>query len=54
LSRIYFTDRDLGKQFPARLREAGPHVERFFNHFGRWWRERGLLRFESNHLHWRL
>lgn len=34
MSRIYFTDRDLGKQFPARLRQAGLQVERFFDHFG--------------------
>jgi len=33
LSRVYFTDRDLGKQFPARLREAGLHVERHADHF---------------------
>jgi len=34
VSRVYFTDRDLGKQFPARLRAAGLHVEWFFDHFG--------------------
>lgn len=34
MSRVYFTDRDLGKQFPARLRAAGLQVERFFDHFG--------------------
>jgi hypothetical protein len=28
VSRIYFTDRDLGKQFPQFLREAGLSVER--------------------------
>ncbi len=28
MSRIYFTDRDLGKRFPQRLREAGLVVER--------------------------
>lgn len=33
MSRVYFTDRDLGKQFPARLQEAGLQVERFFDHF---------------------
>jgi hypothetical protein len=33
VSRVYFTDRDLGKQFPARLRAAGLRVERFFDHF---------------------
>ena len=34
MSRTFFTDRDLGKQFPARLRAAGLRVERFFDHFG--------------------
>lgn len=34
MSRVYFTDRDLGKQFPTRLREAGLQVEWFFDHFG--------------------
>lgn len=34
MSRTYFTDRDLGKQFPARLRAAGLQVEWFFDHFG--------------------
>lgn len=33
MSRIYFTDRDLGKQFPTRLRAAGLRVEWFFDHF---------------------
>ena len=33
MSRIYFTDRDLGKQFPSRLRAAGLRVEQFFDHF---------------------
>lgn len=33
MDRIYFTDRDLGKQFPARLREAGLQVERHTDHF---------------------
>lgn len=33
MSRTYFTDRDLGKQFPQRLRAAGLHVEWFFDHF---------------------
>jgi hypothetical protein len=33
LSRVFFTDRDLGKQFPARLREAGLQVERHADHF---------------------
>jgi hypothetical protein len=28
VSRVWFTDRDLGKQFPAILREAGLTVER--------------------------
>lgn len=34
MSRVYFTDRDLGKQFPLRLRAAGLQVEWFFDHFG--------------------
>lgn len=34
VGRVYFTDRDLGKQFPARLRAAGLTVEWFFEHFG--------------------
>lgn len=33
MTRVFFTDRDLGKQFPARLREAGLHVERHADHF---------------------
>ena len=33
MSRVFFTDRDLGKQFPARLREAGLTVERHADHF---------------------
>lgn len=33
MSRVFFTDRDLGKQFPARLREAGITVERHADHF---------------------
>jgi hypothetical protein len=33
LSRTFFTDRDLGKQFPAILAEAGIVVERFADHF---------------------
>lgn len=33
MSRVYFTDRDLGKQFPARLREAGLQIERHVDHF---------------------
>jgi len=28
LSVVFFTDRDLGLQFPAILRDAGIHVER--------------------------
>jgi hypothetical protein len=31
---VYFTDRDLGKQFPDRLRAAGVTVERHDDHFG--------------------
>lgn len=31
---VYFTDRDLGKQFPDRLRAAGVRVERHDDHFG--------------------
>ena len=30
---VYFTDRDLGQQFPARLRLAGLLVERHADHF---------------------
>lgn len=30
---VFFTDRDLGKQFPAILKEAGVHVERHTDHF---------------------
>lgn len=33
MSHVYFTDRDLGKLFPARLREAGLTVERHADHF---------------------
>jgi hypothetical protein len=33
VSRTYFTDRDLGKQFPAILRAAGLVVERHADHF---------------------
>ena len=33
MARVFFTDRDLGKQFPARLREAGLRVERHADHF---------------------
>lgn len=33
MTRVFFTDRDLGKQFPARLREAGLTVERHADHF---------------------
>ena len=33
MRRIFFTDRDLGKQFPARLRTAGLVVERHADHF---------------------
>lgn len=33
MSRTYFTDRDLGKQFPAILRAAGLAVERHADHF---------------------
>jgi hypothetical protein len=33
VSRVYFTDRALGKQFPAILREAGISVERHADHF---------------------
>jgi hypothetical protein len=34
LSRVFFTDRDLGKQFPEILRAAGLSVERHADHFG--------------------
>lgn len=33
MSRVFFTDRDLGKQFPQRLRDAGLVVERHGDHF---------------------
>lgn len=33
MRRVYFTDRDLGKQFPLRLREAGLDVQRHADHF---------------------
>lgn len=33
MTRVYFTDRALGKQFPAILREAGISVERHADHF---------------------
>jgi PIN domain-containing protein len=33
LSVVFFTDRDLGLQFPAILRDAGIHVERHIDHF---------------------
>lgn len=33
MGRVYFTDRDLGKQFPERLRAAGLSVERHADHF---------------------
>jgi PIN like domain len=33
LSRVYFTDRDLGKQFPAILAAAGLQVERHHDLF---------------------
>lgn len=33
MSPTYFTDRDLGKQFPAALRDAGISVERHDDHF---------------------
>jgi hypothetical protein len=33
LSPVFFTDRDLGKQFPASLVAAGLKVERFADHF---------------------
>jgi hypothetical protein len=33
VSRTYFTDRDLGRQFPERLREARLRVERHADHF---------------------
>jgi hypothetical protein len=33
VSRTYFTDRDLGKQFPAILRAAGLTVESHADHF---------------------
>jgi PIN like domain len=33
LSLVFFTDRDLGKQFPNILSEAGLSVEKHFDHF---------------------
>lgn len=33
MSRVYFTDRDLGKQFPAILASAGLYVERHHDLF---------------------
>ncbi len=33
MSRVYFTDRDLGKQFPAILASAGLHLERHHDLF---------------------
>lgn len=33
MSRVYFTDRDLGKQFPAILADAGLTVERHIDLF---------------------
>jgi hypothetical protein len=33
LSRVFFTDRDLGTRFPAILRSAGLSVERHRDHF---------------------
>jgi PIN like domain len=33
LTRVYFTDRDLGKRFPEILREGGLAVERHADHF---------------------
>jgi len=30
---VFFTDRDLGKQFPEILKNAGVHVERHSDHF---------------------
>jgi hypothetical protein len=33
LSHVYFTDRDLGKQFPVILRASGLDVERHADHF---------------------
>ena len=33
MSRVFFTDRDLGKRFPEILSAAGLHVERHADHF---------------------
>lgn len=33
MSPVFFTDRDLGKKFPALLRDAGLSVERHADHF---------------------
>lgn len=37
MSPVLFTDRDLGKRFPAILGEAGFNVERYGDHFARDW-----------------
>lgn len=48
MSRVFFTDRDLGKQFPALLATAGLTIERFADHFAddcpdeTWLRQVGL------------
>jgi len=34
LSLVFFTDRDLGREFPRILRDAGLRVERHDDHFG--------------------
>ena len=31
---VFFTDRDLGRQFPAALRQAGLQIELHDDHFG--------------------
>jgi hypothetical protein len=31
---VFFTDRDLGRQFPAALRQAGLQIEQHDNYFG--------------------
>ena len=31
---VFFTDRDLGRQFPAALRQAGLQIEQHDDHFG--------------------
>ena len=45
MSRVYFTDRDLGKQFPQILAEAGIAVERHADLVPTGWQRRGWLEY---------